>query len=121
MSCSSQLPLAGQVRQSSGWSEMYSSMMLRRSLASFPFCVVTFMPASAGVVQEAGRPRRPSICTAHRRHEPKASRLSEAHSFGMLISARAAARMTEVPSGTVTSTPSISSVTSFSDRRAGVP
>ena len=45
----------------------------------------------------------PSICTRHRRHEPKASSCSVAHSFGILMSASAAARMTEVPAGTVTS------------------
>ena len=85
------------------------------------FCVVTFMPASAGVVQEAGKPRRPSICTVQIRQDPKASKLSDAHSLGILISANAAARNTEVPSGTVTSTPSISSVTKFSDKLGGVP
>src|SRR5690606_12241195 len=55
------------------------------------------------------------------RQEPKASRLSVAHSLGMLVPIRAAARITEVPAGTVTSTPSISSVTMTSDSLAGVP
>src|SRR5258707_1279516 len=42
----------------------------------------------------------PSICTRHRRQEPKASSWSVAHSFGIFMSASAAARMTEVPEGT---------------------
>ena len=54
MSCSSQLPLALQVRQSSGWSLMYSSITPLRSCCSFGVCVRTTMPASAGVVQLAG-------------------------------------------------------------------
>jgi len=41
------------------------------------------MPASAGVVQEAGVPFRPSISTRQRRQEPKASRLSVAQSLGI--------------------------------------
>jgi hypothetical protein len=52
MSCSSQLPLAEQVRQSSGWSEMYSSITLRRSRQRGVW-VRTTMP-STGVVQDAG-------------------------------------------------------------------
>ena len=54
MSCNSQLPLALQVRQSSGWSEMYSSITPLRSSCNFGVCVRTFMPASAGVVHDAG-------------------------------------------------------------------
>src|SRR5277367_4117107 len=79
------------------------------------------MPLSTGVVQEAGVPRRPSISTRHRRQEPKASRLSVAQSFGTLTPRSVAARMTEVPAGTVTDSPSISRVTIVSERRAGVP
>ena len=44
---------------------------------------VTFMPCATGVVHEAGRPFMPSICTRHRRQEPKASSCSVAHSFGI--------------------------------------
>ena len=40
---------------------------------------------------------------------------------GALTIARTEARMTEVPAGTVTATPSISSVTICSEARAGVP
>ena len=119
--CSSQSPLAGQVKQSSGWSEMYSSITLRRSLASRSFWVVTCMPSTTGVVQEAGSPRRPSTCTAHNRQEPNGSRLSVAHNLGILISASAAARSTEVPSGTVMVIPSISRFTSAVPVGKGVP
>ena len=42
-----------------------------------------------------------------------------AHSFGTLMPSSIAARMTEVPAGTVTGLPSISSVTIVSDVRVG--
>ncbi|MNG18368.1 hypothetical protein D3C84_1024300 [compost metagenome] len=95
-------------------------MVPRRSSASFGLCVRTFMPGSTGVVQEAGKPRRPSISTVHRRHEPKGSRLSLAHSLGTEMPASWAARITEVPAGTVIGVPSISTVTG-APVRAGVP
>ena len=47
---------------------------------------VTFMPCATGVVHEAGSPFMPSICTRHRRQEPKASSCSVAHSLGILTS-----------------------------------
>ena len=43
------------------------------------------MPASAGVVQDAGVPRRPSISTRHKRQEPNASSMSVAQSFGIWL------------------------------------
>ena len=67
------------------------------------------MPSATGVVHEAGVPRRPSISTRHSRHDPNASSRSVAHSLGMSTPASAAARMTEVPSGTETGSPSTSS------------
>src|ERR1700741_4838693 len=74
-----------------------------------------------GVVQEAGVPARPSISTRHSRQEPKASTMSVAQSFGICVPASIAARMIEVPSGTVTLLPSMVSVTVFSDLESGVP
>ena len=74
MSCSSQSPLAAQVRQSSGWSEIYSSITPRRMRATSSVWVRTTMPSATGVVQEAGVPRIPSIWTTHSRQEPKAVR-----------------------------------------------
>jgi len=79
------------------------------------------MRAATGVVQEAGNPFMPSICTRHRRQEPKASSCSVAQSFGIFTSDSAAARITEVPAGTVTSWPSMVSVTSSALSRLGVP
>ena len=73
--------------------------------------VRTTMPSATGVVQEAGAPVRPSISTRHRRQEPNASRLSVAQSLGTDTPAIWAARMTEVPSGTVTAWPSMVRVT----------
>lgn len=79
------------------------------------------MPSSAGVVQEAGVPRRPSISTRQSRQEPKGSSESVAQSFGILVPRLIAAAITEVPAGTVTLWPSILSVTVFSESRIGVP
>ncbi len=69
------------------------------------------MPFSAGVVQEAGVPLRPAISTRHSRQEPKGSSQSVAQSLGTWMPASDAARMMDVPAGTVTECPSISSVT----------
>src|SRR3984885_1253123 len=79
------------------------------------------IPASAGVVQEAGVPFRPSISTRQRRHDPKASTLSVAQSLGIGLSIRAAAAITDVPGGTLTLRPSMVSVTVASPVRIGVP
>ena len=79
------------------------------------------MPGATGVVHEAGVPARPSISTRHSRQEPNASSMSVAHSFGIWMPASIAARMIEVPSGTVTGWPSIVSVTCSSAELSGVP
>ena len=79
------------------------------------------MPGSAGVVHEAGVPRRPSISTRHRRQEPNGSRLSVAQSLGICVPASIEAAITDVPAGTVTLWPSMLSVTVASDWRIGVP
>ena len=46
-------------------------------------------------------PRRPSISTRQRRHEPKGSSESVAQSFGIFVPSDIAAAITEVPVGTV--------------------
>src|ERR1700678_4493585 len=79
------------------------------------------MPASAGVVQDAGVPLRPSLSTRQRRQEPNASRLSVAHSRGIGAFRTAAAAITDVPCGTQTVCPSMVSVTSPAPTRIGVP
>ena len=96
-------------------------MTPRRNRSSRGVRVRTIIPASAGVVHEAGVPFRPSISTRHRRHEPKASTLSVAQSLGIGLSIRAAAAITDVPGGTLTLRPSIVSVTVASPVRIGVP
>ena len=83
--------------------------------------VCTEMPGMTGVVQEAGVPLRPSISIRQSRHEPKALMLSVAQSFGISVPISIAARMIDVPSGTVTLCPSIVNVTSFEDFDSGVP
>src|SRR5690606_25442126 len=100
---------------------MYSSITLRRSLCRVSFSVWTTMPSSTRVVQEAGWPRRPSMSTRHRRQEPKASSESVAHSLGILIPAKAAACITEVPTGTSINLPSMVRLTISVWVEAGVP
>ena len=90
-----------------------------RSFFSRSVWVCTTMPGVAGVVQEAGVPARPSISTRQSRQEPKASTMSVAQSFGICVPASIAARMIEVPSGTVTLWPSMVSVTMVSDLERG--
>ena len=96
-------------------------MTPRRTVASRGVWVLTTIPAATGVVQLAGVPLRPSISTRQRRHDPKLSSMSVAQSFGTATPACRAARMTEVPSGTVTERPSIVSVTAVVLVEAGVP
>ena len=71
--------------------------------------------------EEAGVPERPSISTRQTRQEPNASNMSVAQGLGISTPRSIAARITEVPSGTVTARPSILSVTVFSAFDAGVP
>src|SRR5271169_4878130 len=96
-------------------------MTPRRRRSRRGVLVWTIMPASAGVVQDAGVPFRPSISTRQRRQEPKASTLSVAQSLGIGLSIRAAAAITDVPGGTLTLRPSMVSVTVASPVRIGVP
>ena len=85
------------------------------------FCVVTFMPCV-----DRRRARGRIAAAAFDLDEAQAARaerlqLSVAQSFGICVPTSAAARMTDVPAGTVTAAPSISSVTScrLPDCRAG--
>src|SRR5260221_502508 len=96
-------------------------MTLRRSFFRRSVWVATAIPATTGVVHEAGVPARPSISTRQRRHEPKASSESVAQSFGTLMPASIAARMIDVPSGTDTVKPSMVKLTVLSVLAAGVP
>src|SRR5579872_600916 len=96
-------------------------MTPRRSFPSLSLLVRTLIPASTGVVHDAGHPLRPSTSMRHRRHEPNAAIESVAHNFGIAAPASAAARKTDVPSGTLTGVPSISREMSLVDLDAGVP
>ena len=84
---------------------MFGDVQLEHAAAQLRRCarsaVRTFMPAATSVVHEAGKPLRPSISTRHTRQEPKALSVSVAQSFGISRAASAAARMIEVPAGTV--------------------
>ena len=79
------------------------------------------MPCATRVVQLAGVPRMPATSTRHSLQDPKASRLSVAHSLGMAPPTNAAARITLVPAGTVTARPSMVSVTTSAVFTGGVP
>jgi len=96
-------------------------MTLRRSSSTRGVWVRTTMPGSHGVVHEAGVPRLPSISTRHRRQDPKGWRESVAQSLGTPTPASAAARMTEVPTGTLTGMPSTTTSMLSGDVDAGVP
>src|SRR5687768_6561893 len=100
---------------------MYSSITPRRSFSRRGVWVLTCIPGPTGVVQLAGVPRAPSISTRHIRQLPNDCMLSVAHSLGMLPPISAAARITLVPLGTVTSRPSTVSVTISADWTSGVP
>ena len=78
-------------------------------------------PGAAGVVQEAGAPRIPSISTRHMRQEPKASSESVAQSLGIFTPRLRDAAITDVPLGTVTNSPSMVRVTVSDAMRIGVP
>ena len=96
-------------------------MTLRRNFASREVWVRTTMPGSTGVVHDAGVPFLPSISTRHSRQDPNGCSESVAHSFGTDRPACAAARITDVPAGTVTLAPSTCSVTCSVAVDAGVP
>ena len=96
-------------------------MTPRRSSASLGVWVVTFMPFSTGVVHEAGIALAALDLDQAEPARAERLELSVAHSFGMPTPASTAARITDVPSGTVTGMPSIVSVTVRSETRAGVP
>ena len=81
----------------------------------------TTIPGATGVVHDDGVPARPSISTRQSRHDPKASTISVAQSLGISVPISIAARMIDVPAGTVTGMPSIVSVTVFSALERGVP
>jgi hypothetical protein len=81
---------------------MYSSMIPLRNRFNRSVWVRTTIPAATGVVQDDGLPARSSISTRQRRQEPNASTMSVAQSFGICVPISMAARMIDVPSGTVT-------------------
>ena len=79
------------------------------------------MRSATGVVHEAGVPARPSISTRQMRHDPNAFMESVAHNFGISVPARLAARMIDVPAGTVIAFPSMVRLTVSASGEAGVP
>ena len=96
-------------------------MTPRRSCCTCSVRVETTMPSVHGVVQDAGVPFIPSTSTRQSRHDPNALSESVAHRRGTDTPASAAARMTDVPGGTVTDRPSTVTWAVASPGTAGVP
>src|ERR1017187_2806838 len=65
------------------------------------------MPSATGMAQEGENVRRPSICTAHRKHDAAGSTVGTWHIVGMRMPSHRAASSTEVSGGTVTRRPSM--------------
>ena len=112
--CSSQVPLRVQERQSSGWFASMSSTAVRRAEAARSLEVETTMPSAAFCTQARARLRAPATSTTQTPQEALAATSGSRQSVGTLIPAAAQASTRLEPSRTVTSRPSIFSVTCFS-------
>ena len=97
------MPVASQVMQSLGWSEMISSSTSLRRPSISVVDVVTTMPSVTGVVQDATGRGMPFTCTMQRRQPPEGVSLGWLQSVGMWIPFRRAASRMVVLFGTVSS------------------
>ncbi len=111
--CSGHSPPLSQTGQSSGWLISSSSITPRCAFSATGelSCVRTTMPSVTGIVQEATGLRWPSISTMHCRQAPTGSSSGWSQKRGTWVPICSAARITNVPLGTWTSTPSMVSVT----------
>ncbi len=112
--CSGHSPPLSQTGQSSGWLISSSSITPRCAFSATGELswVRTTMPSATGMVQEATGLRWPSISTMHWRQAPAGSSSGWSQKRGIWVPMVSAARITNVPLGTCTSTPSMVSVTS---------
>src|SRR5579863_4470873 len=97
-------------RSRGGWSETSSLVSVARLRSSSGVLVLTVMPFSQARTQDAANAGAPTS-TTHMRHTPTGSKRSSWQSTGMSMPAALAACQIVVPSGAVTSRPSIVSVT----------
>jgi len=99
-------PVVLSLGQTSGWSAMRSSVSMRRCRSTLSLVVTTFMSVSHGRTHEAARTRAPTS-TTHMRHTPTGRRRGSWQRAGMSTPMLLAASKMVVPSGTVTSRPSM--------------
>ena len=97
-------------RSRGGWSDSSSLVSMARLRSTSGVSVFTCMPFSQARTQEAANAGAPTS-TTHIRQTPTGSNRSSWHSTGMSMPAALAACQIVVPSGAVTSRPSIVSVT----------
>jgi hypothetical protein len=117
--CRGHSPPLSQIGQSRGWLISRNSMFPCCALSATgdECCVRTTMPCATGSVQDAcglGMPRplpASGTSTKHCRHAPIGSSSGWSQNRGIWMPICSAARITSVPSGTVTWTSSIVSVT----------
>ena len=93
-----------------GWSDSSSLVSMARLRSTSGVAVFTSIPLSQARTQDAANAGAP-VSTTHIRQTPTGSNRSSWQSTGMSIPAALAAAQIVVPSGAVTSRPSIVSVT----------
>ncbi|CKN50219.1 Uncharacterised protein [Mycobacterium tuberculosis] len=111
--CSGHSPPLSHIGQSSGWLISSSSITPCWALSAISEVswVRTTMSSVATVVHDASGLRCPSTSTRHCRQAPTGSSSGWAQNRGIWIPISSAARITNVPLGTLISTPSMVSVT----------
>ena len=111
--CSGHSPPLSHTGQSSGWLIRSSSITPRWAFSAIGevIWVRTTMPSVAVVVQEARGFRWPSTSTRHCLHAPTGSSRGWSQNLGICTPISSAARITKVPLGTLSSTPSMVIVT----------
>src|ERR1017187_5944832 len=92
---------------SPAWSLSSNSSAIRRAVRTSSVPVATTMPSAAGMAQDGESVRRPSICTAHKKHDAAGSMPGTWHMVGMRMPSHLAASSTVVPGGTLTCRPSM--------------
>ncbi len=111
--CSGHSPPLSHIGQSSGWLISSSSITPCWALSAISEVswVRTTMSSVATVVHDASGLRCPSTSTRHCRQAPTGSSSGWSQNRGIWIPISSAARITNVPLGTLISTPSMVSVT----------
>src|ERR1017187_2052123 len=92
---------------SPAWSLSNSSSAILRTVRTSSLSVAITMPSAAGMAQDGESVRRPSICTAQRKHAAAGSMPATWHIGGMRMPSHLAASSTVEPGGTLTCRPSM--------------